>query len=52
MDTMQVSVPGAPRADEILLVVAFLAGGRPNARIRGAPASAVEELVRSMQRRR
>ncbi|MEW6687706.1 MAG: amino acid synthesis family protein [Pseudomonadota bacterium] len=52
MDTMQVSVPGAPRADEILLVVAFLAGGRPNARIKGAPASAVEELVRSMQRRR
>ena len=52
MDTMQVSVPGAPRADEILLVVAFLAGGRPNARIKGAPASAAEELVRSMQRRR
>ncbi len=49
MDTMSVWVPDAPRPDEILLAVAFLAGGRPNARIKGAPAAAVEELVRTMR---
>src|SRR6516162_8061135 len=36
MDTMTVTVPDAPRPDEILLIVAFLGGTRPNARIRGA----------------
>lgn len=40
MDSMTVSVPGAPRPDEIVLVVAFAAGGRPNARVRGASAAA------------
>jgi hypothetical protein len=44
MDTMEVRIPGAPRADEIVLAVAF-ATGRPNARIEGAPESAVRELV-------
>ncbi|MGE3376610.1 MAG: amino acid synthesis family protein [Vicinamibacteria bacterium] len=44
MDTMTVGVPGAPRADEILLAVAF-ATGRPNARIAGASEATVRELV-------
>ncbi|MCP5156097.1 MAG: amino acid synthesis family protein [Ectothiorhodospiraceae bacterium] len=49
MDTMTVVVPGAPRADEILLVVAFLAGGRPNARVAGASRERVEALVRELR---
>jgi hypothetical protein len=44
MDTMEVQIPGAPRADEIVLAVAF-ATGRPNARIRGAAESTVQALV-------
>ena len=51
MDTMTVALPDAPRPDEILLVVAFLAGGRPNARIKGASQATVTELVRGMQER-
>lgn len=47
MDTMTVALPDAPRPDEILFIIAFLAGGRPNARIKGAPQSQVGELVRS-----
>jgi hypothetical protein len=50
MDTMQLSVPDAPRPNEILLVVAFLAGGRPNARIRGASQTEVSELVKKIRR--
>jgi hypothetical protein len=50
MDTMTIAVPDAPRPDEIVLAVAFLAGGRPNARIQGASQAAVEELVREMQK--
>jgi hypothetical protein len=50
MDTIEVRVPGAPRADEIVLAVAF-ATGRPNARIKGAPQSAVEELVSRLRGR-
>jgi hypothetical protein len=49
MDSMQISVPDAPRADEILLAVAFLTGSRPNARIRGASPQEVSELVRKMR---
>jgi hypothetical protein len=49
MDTLQVSVPDAPRAHEIVLVVAFLAGGRPNARIKGASHAEVSELVRRIR---
>ena len=48
MDTMEIRVPGAPRADEIVLAVAF-ATGRPNARIRGASEEAVRDLVRKLQ---
>lgn len=49
MDTLQLSVPDAPRPDEILLVVAFLAGTRPNARIQGASPEQVSELVRRIR---
>jgi hypothetical protein len=49
MDSMQICVPDAPRPDEILLAVAFLAGSRPNARIRGASAQQVSELVRKIR---
>ena len=49
MDTMTVSVADAPKPDEILLVVAFLGGTRPNARIKGASQQQVEELVRRLR---
>jgi hypothetical protein len=49
MDTMTVAIPDAPRPDEILLVVAFLGGTRPNARIKGASAAQVEEVVRRLR---
>lgn len=48
MDTMQVTILDAPKPDEILLIVAFFAGGRPNAGIRGASQEQVGELVRSL----
>jgi hypothetical protein len=50
MDSMTVAVPDAPRPDEILLVVAFLGGTRPNARIKGASPAQVEEVVRRLRR--
>jgi len=50
MDGMEVSVPGAPAADEILLIVAF-ATNRPNARIAGASPDAVEALMWEIRRR-
>jgi hypothetical protein len=49
MDTMQITIPDAPRPEEILLVVAFLAGGRPNARIRGVSPGQVAQLVRKLR---
>lgn len=45
MDSMTVCLPGAPRPDEILLIVAFLAGTRPNARITGASPEQVNQVV-------
>lgn len=48
MDTMTITVPDAPRADEILLAVAFLGGTRPNARVAGASPQAVGELVEKL----
>lgn len=48
MDTMEIRVPGAPRADEFLLAVAF-ATGRPNARIRGASEPTVRDLVAKLR---
>jgi len=50
MDSMTVSVDDAPKPDEILLVVAFLGGSRPNARIRGASQEQVNELVRNLRK--
>jgi len=49
MDTMTVSVPDAPRPNEILLVVAFLGGGRPNARVKGAAQEDVRQAVERMR---
>lgn len=49
MDTMTVSVPDAPRHDEILLIVGFLGGTRPNARIKGASSARVAEVVSKMR---
>ncbi|MDR3463814.1 MAG: amino acid synthesis family protein [Beijerinckiaceae bacterium] len=49
MDTMPIGIPDAPRHDEILLAVAFLAGTRPNARTRGASREAVAKLVADMK---
>ena len=51
MDSMTVTVPGAPRPGELLLVVAFLAGGRPNARIAGAAPEQVAALVAGLPQR-
>ncbi len=48
MDTMEVRIPGAPRADEFVLAVAF-GTGRPNARIQGASEQTVRELVRTLR---
>jgi Amino acid synthesis len=48
MDTIEVRVPGAPRADEFVLVVAF-ATGRINARIRGASQDDVVGLVNKLR---
>ena len=45
MDTMTISIADAPRPNEILLVAAFLGGGRPNARIKGAAAGEVRAAV-------
>jgi hypothetical protein len=49
MDTMTVSVTDAPRQDEILLVVGFLGGTRPNARVKGASSAQVAEVVNKLQ---
>lgn len=50
MDTLEIRVPGAPRADEFVLAVAF-ATGRPNARIRGADERTVRDLVAKLRAR-
>jgi Amino acid synthesis len=49
MDTMTVSVADAPKPDELLLVVAFLGGTRPNARIKGASPAQVADVVRQIR---
>lgn len=49
MDTMTVSVADAPHPDEFLLIVAFLGGTRPNARIKGASQAQVHELIRQIR---
>jgi len=47
MDAMEVSVPGAPHPDEILLIVAF-ATNRPNSRIAGASPNQVLAMLRDI----
>jgi len=49
MDTMMISVPDAPKPDEILLVIAFLGGTRPNARIKGISPEQVAVLVEKLR---
>lgn len=49
MDSMTISVADAPHADEILLIVGFLGGARPNARIKGASPAQVAEVVRQIR---
>ena len=49
MDTMTISVPDAPKPNEILLVIAFLGGTRPNARIKGNPPEQVAALVEKLR---
>ena len=49
MDTMTISVPDAPKPDEILLVIAFLGGTRPNARIKGISPEQVAVLAEKLR---
>jgi len=49
MDSMTVSVADAPKPDELLLVIAFLGGTRPNARIKGNPPEQVAALVEKLR---
>ena len=49
MDAMTISVPDAPNPDEILLVIAFLGGTRPNARIKGNSPEQVAVLVEKLR---
>ena len=49
MDSMTISVSDAPKPDEILLVVAFLGGTRPNARIKGNPPEQVAALIETLR---
>lgn len=49
MDCVTLRVEDAPRPDEILLAVAFLAGTRPNARIAGASQAQVADAVRKLR---
>ncbi len=49
MDTMTIVIPDAPRADEVVLVVAYLAGTRPNARIKGGSKEAIAKMVADMR---
>ena len=49
MDAMTISVPDAPKPNEILLVIAFLGGTRPNARIKGISPEQVAVLVEKLR---
>jgi hypothetical protein len=51
MDTMEVAVAGAPKPDEVVLVVGPAAGGRPNARVRGATPEQVAAAIQQGTRR-
>ncbi|MET9030940.1 amino acid synthesis family protein [Nocardia sp. NPDC004168] len=47
MDTMPVQVADSPRSDEILLLVAYATGPRPNARSKGPAQAEVDTLLAS-----
>jgi hypothetical protein len=47
VDTMQVTVADAPRPDEILVVVGYATGPRPNARSKGPDQAEVDALIAS-----
>lgn len=47
MDTFTVAVPDAPRPDELLLLVGYTTGARPNARSKGPNQAEVDALVAS-----
>jgi len=48
-DSIQVSVPDSPRAEEILLFVGYASGPRPNARSKGPDQKEVDALVASFR---
>ena len=48
-DSMQVSVPDSPRADEIALFLGYATGPRPNARSKGPDQKEVDALVASFK---
>src|SRR5437660_1333513 len=48
-DSMQVSVPDSPRADEIALFLGYAIGPRPNARSKGPDQKEVDALVASFR---
>ena len=49
MDAMTISVPDAPKPNEILLIIAFLGGTRPNARIEGISSEQVAVLIEKLR---
>ena len=49
MDTMTVSISNVPKADEILLAIAYLGGSRPNAFFKGNPPEKVAALVAQLR---
>lgn len=50
-DSIEVSVPGSPKPDEIILAIGFAAGGRPNGRIQGVTAAMVADLLKKLPRK-
>jgi hypothetical protein len=49
VDTMQVTVADAPRPDEILAMVGYATGPRPNARSKGPDQAEVDALIASFK---
>ncbi len=52
MDSMTVSIPDAPKPNEVLLIIGFLGGTRPNARIKGNAPEQVAVLVEKLRSER
>jgi len=44
-DSVEIRVPGAPKPDELIIIVGFAVGGRPNARIQGVTPEQVAGLL-------